>query len=163
MKQIVLLLTLSLSAYTFAQCPNPGDVLKADSDNGWEQNSQSKSGSLRPGDEYEMRFVAQSGVKYRITAVSGLKVKEFTEDEIDFQLIGKQVKKIEKNGKTIYKNEEVVLYDSKTSEDPAIFYSDRSRRLTIRVSVKGPKDEPKLIQCAVVFIESKNDGKLGLY
>lgn len=163
MKQIVLIFALFVGAYSFAQCPNPGEVLTADQDNGWEQNSQSKSGSLRPGDEYEMRFVAQGGIKYRITVVSGLKDKEFSEADIDFQLVVKEADKVMKNGREIYESKDVILYDSKSTEDKAIFYSDRSRRMTIRVSVKGAEKESKLIQCAVVFIEAKSYEKLGLH
>lgn len=159
MKQIVLLFALFVGVYSFGQCPNPGDVLKADKENGWVQNSQSKSGSLRPGDEYEMRFVAQAGVTYRIAVVSG--IKEFTEDEIDFQLVVKEANKVIENGKEVYESKDVILYDSKTTEDKAVFYSDRSRRMIIRVKVKDAKEESKLIQCAVVFIETKSNEKLG--
>lgn len=162
MKQIVLILTLFVSAYSFAQCPSPGDVFEADEENGWAQSTQSKSGSLRPGDVYDMQFVAQSGIKYQITAASGVDKRSFSEENIDFQIIGKEVKKIEKNGREIYENEEVILYDSKTSDNKAVFYSDRSQRLILRVSVKGTKDEPQLIQCAVISVELKNIGKLGL-
>jgi hypothetical protein len=107
MKQILLFLALLIGTYSFAQCPKPGDVLKADNDNGWGQNSQSKSGPLRSGDEYEMRFVAQSGLKYRITAISGNEV--FLADNIDFQLVGKEVKEVKKNGKSVYETKEIVF------------------------------------------------------
>lgn len=164
MKQIVLIFALFVGVYSFGQCPNPGDVMKPDSENGWEQNSQSKSGALRPGDDYEMRFVAQGGVTYRIDVVSGVNLKEFSNEDIDFQLVVKEASKVTKNGREVYENNDVILYDSRNTEDKAIFYSERSRRMIIRVRIKDAKeDESKLIQCAVVYIESKSKEKLGFH
>lgn len=158
----ILTVVATLSAgYLFSQCPQASKVISVDSKNGWGENSQSKSGQLRPGDTYEMRFILQSGIKYRIQALAG--VEDFSADNVDFQVIGKEVNKVEENGRVSYKSSEVILYDSRTAtaEEEAIFLSDRMQRLTIRVEVKG-NDGAGLVQCAVVLVEAKKTQKLGL-
>lgn len=155
---IVMILTIGNS---FSQCPQASKLITPDYKNGWGENSQSKSGELRPGEQYEMRFIIQSGIKYRLQVTAG--VEEFSKDNVDFQVIGKEVIKVIENGRTSYKSTDVVLYDSKTAAEgeEAIFVSDRMQRLTIKVEVKG-NDGAGLVQCAAVLVEAKQSQKLGL-
>ena len=158
----ILTIVVTLSAgYSFSQCPQPSKVISVDHKNGWGENSQSKSGELRPGDTYEMRFIIQSGIKYRIKAVAG--VEQYSADNVDFQVIGKVVNKVQENGAISYKSTEVILYDSKTAtfDEEAIFLSDRTQRLTIKVTVKG-NEGAGLVQCAAVLVEAMRTEKLGL-
>ncbi len=149
------------SSVAIAQCPRPYDVIQADYSEGWGDNSQSKSGPLRPGDTYEMNIIAQGGMQYRVTVVSGN--DQFSKENVDFQLVGSEVRKVEQNGKMTYKRVDVVFYDSETSDESqqAVFFSRRTKKLEVRIKLKGAEDS-KLMQCVVVFIEAKRPEELGL-
>tara|TARA_B100000508_G_scaffold118450_1_gene98583 strand:- start:98686 stop:99183 length:498 start_codon:yes stop_codon:yes gene_type:complete len=157
---VVSILFLSASIAS-AQCPRPYDVFEADYDNGWGDNSQSKSGPLRPGDSYEMKFIAQGGMKYRVSVASGN--EQFSKENVEFQLVGSEVRKVKENGKMIYKRVDVVFYDSEESKEgqKAEVFSTRTKRLKVRIKLKGAEDS-KLMQCVVVFIETKRPEALGL-
>ncbi|MGM0479645.1 MAG: hypothetical protein ACQERC_10520 [Bacteroidota bacterium] len=151
-----------LSTAVHSQCPRAFDVMEADYDNGWGDNSQSKSGPLRPGDTYEMKFIAQGGMKYRVTVVSGN--EQFSRDDVEFQLVGSEVNKVkDDDGRMVYKRQEVVFYDSEKSaeDEKAVFFSKRTKRLKVRINLKGVEDS-KLVQCVVVFVETKRQEKIGL-
>lgn len=154
----ILVLTSSVA---LAQCPRPYNVMQADYDEGWGDNSQSKSGPLRPGDTYEMNIIAQGGMQYRVTVVSGN--DQFSRENVEFQLVGTEVRKVEQDGKMIYKRVDVVFYDSETSKEgqKAVFFSRRTKKLNVRIKLKGAEDS-KLLQCVVVFIETKRPEKVGL-
>ncbi|MDX1651942.1 MAG: hypothetical protein R3277_05590 [Brumimicrobium sp.] len=153
----LIVFTASLS---MAQCPQPGQVLRADYKDGWGENSQSKTGTLRPGDTYEMNFIAQRGLKYRITILSG--TGPFTDQNVEFQLVGSEVKKVEQNGKMVYKRQEVVLYDSanKQGDEKMSFSSPKTQKLTLRIKLNGAEDS-KAVQCVVVFVETKRELEVG--
>ncbi len=162
LKVITAILTIFiLSTAAYSQCPRAYDVMEAEYDAGWGDNSQSKSGPLRPGDTYEMKFIAQGGMQYRVTVVSGN--EQFSTDDVDFQLVGSEVNKVKEDGRMVYKRQEVVFYDSeKSAEDQkAVFFSPRSKRLKVRIKLNGVEDS-KLVQCVVVFIETKRQQKIGL-
>lgn len=154
----VLVLSTSVAS---AQCPRPYDVIQADYSEGWGDNSQSKSGPLRPGDSYEMKFIAQGGLKYRVTVVSGN--DQYSRENVEFQLVGSEVRKVNENGKMVYKRVDVVFYDSEESKEgqKAVFYSPRTKRLNVRIKLKGAEDS-KLMQCVVVYVETKRQEELGL-
>lgn len=158
----ILTLVATLSAgYLFSQCPQASKIISVDHKNGWGENSQSKSGELRPGDVYEMRLIIQSGIKYRIRAVAG--IENFSADNVDFQVVGKKVDKVQQGDEISYRSTEVILYDTKDAafSDEAIFLSDRTQRLTVRVEVKG-NDGIGLVQCAAILVEAMRTEKLGL-
>lgn len=144
----------------YSQCPEPEQVLRPDYKDGWGDNSQSKTGSLRPGDTYEMNFIAQAGMKYRITLLSG--VGTYTDDNIDFQLIGSEVNKVEENGKMVYKRQEVVYFDSRNQAEgeKMTFSTPKTRKLTLKMQLNGIEDS-KLVQCVIVFVESKRELQVG--
>jgi hypothetical protein len=153
----ILLVSVGVS---FGQCPEPNQVLKPDYREGWGDNSQSKTGSLRPGDTYEMNFIAQSGLKYRITLLSG--TGPFTDENIDFQLVGSEVNKVEENGKSTYKRQEVVYFDSRNQPEgeKMTFSTPKTRKLTLKMKLNGV-DDTKLVQCVIVFVESKRELQVG--
>lgn len=156
----ILSILLSLTGLSFSQCPQPDQVLKPDYKDGWGDNSQSKSGSLRPGDTYEMNFIAQAGLKYRITLLSGL--GPYTDDNIDFQLVGSEVNKVEENGKMVYKRQEVVYFDSRNQEEgeKMTFSTPKTRKLKLKMQLNGVEDS-KLVQCVIVFVETKRELQVG--
>jgi hypothetical protein len=158
----VLLLSIFLMpvGVSFSQCPQPDQVLSPDYKDGWGDNSQSKTGSLRPGDTYEMNFIAQAGLKYRITLLSG--VGPFTDENIDFQLVGSEVNSVEENGKKVYKRQEVVYFDSrkKTEGEKMVFSTPKTRKLKLKMKLNGVEDT-KLVQCVIVFVESKRELQVG--
>lgn len=158
------LLILSIFVFTglngFGQCPQPNQVLRPDYKDGWGDNSQSKTGSMRPGDSYEMNFIAQGGMKYRITVISGLDL--YTDEDIDFQLIGSEVNKVEKDGKSTYQRQDVVFFDSKerAEGEKMTFSTTKTRKLKLKIQLNGVEDS-KLVQCVVVFVETKRQQEVG--
>lgn len=156
----LLSLFLIILGVGYSQCPEPDQVLRPDYKDGWGENSQSKTGSLRPGDTYEMNFIAQAGLKYRITLLSG--VDNYTDDNIDFQLIGSEVNKVEENGKMVYKRQEVVYFDSRNQAEgeKMTFSTPKTRKLTLKMQLNGVEDS-KLVQCVIVFVESKRELQVG--
>lgn len=145
---------------SFGQCPEPEQVLRPDYKDGWGDNSQSKTGTLRPGDSYEMNFIAQAGLKYRITLLSG--VQNYTDENIDFQLVGSQVNKVKENGKMVYKRQEVVYFDSRdqVEGEKMTFSSPKTRKLKLKMKLNGVEDR-KLVQCVIVFVETKRELQVG--
>lgn len=160
---ILTIFSILLGGYSFSQCPRPSKVISPDTKNGWGENSQSKSGKLRPGDEYEMRFIAQPGIQYRVQAAAGN--KDFTKDNVNFKLVTKEVNRVEEEGKVFYKSSEVVLFDSESAaeEEQAIFASSKTQKLSIKVMIEGQEEGPAhTLQCAVVLIEAKKAESIGL-
>jgi hypothetical protein len=159
----ILIIAATLSGgYLFAQCPRPSKVITPDYKNGWDENAQSKSSQLLPGDEYEMIFIAQAGIKYRVQASAGL--KEFLEDNISFQLVVKEVNRIEEKGKVQYKSSEVILYDSELADkdDEAIIVTSKVQRLSIKVKVIREDFPATSLLCAVILIEAQKSQSTGL-
>ena len=158
----ITLLSIFLAVFgtSFGQCPQPEQVLRPDYKDGWGDNSQSKTGSLRPGDTYEMNFIAQAGLKYRITLLSG--VGNFTDENIDFQLVGSEVNKVEDNGKMVYKRQEVVYFDSRNQAEgeKMTFATPKTRKLKLKMQLNGVEDS-KLVQCVIVFVETKRELQVG--
>jgi len=151
---------LMVTGISFGQCPQPDQVLRPDYKDGWGDNSQSKTGTLRPGDTYEMNFIAQAGLKYRITLLSG--VGPFTDENVEFQLLGSEVKKVEEDGKKVYKRQEVVYLDSENQPEgeKMTFSTPKTRKLTLKIQLNGVEDT-KLVQCVIVFVETKRELQVG--
>lgn len=151
---------LMITSLSFSQCPQPDQVLRPDYKDGWGDNSQSKTGSLRPGDTYEMNFIVQAGLKYRITMLSG--VGPYTDENVDFQLVGTEVQKVMENGKSVYKRQEVVYFDSRNQPEgeKMVFSSPRTRKLTLKLKLNGVEDS-KLVQCVIIFVETKRELQVG--
>lgn len=159
--RITLLSTLLLvTGLSFGQCPEPDQVLRPDYREGWGDNSQSKTGTLRPGDTYEMNFIVQAGLTYRVTLLSG--TGPYTDENIDFQLVGSEVNKVEENGKSVYKRQEVVYFDSRTQPEgeKMTFSTPKTRKLKLKMKLNG-LDDTQLVQCVIVFVESKRDLQVG--
>jgi hypothetical protein len=156
------LLSIFLTVFgtSFSQCLEPEELLKPDYKDGWGDNSQTKTGSLRPGDTYEMNFIVQEGLKYRITLLSGLGT--FNDENIDFQLVGSEVNKVEENGKMVYKRQEVVYFDSRNQEEgeKMTFSSPKTRKLMLKMELTDMEDS-KLAQCVIVFVETKRELQSG--
>lgn len=149
------IVVLSLVFNSFGQCPNPNDYLRADTKNGWGKNSQSKSGYLKPGETYELNFIAQRGMEYRITVLAGN--DNFSDENVNFQLYHTQVEKVEEKGKQVYKRLRSIIFDSNEDEGEVKFATDQTRKISLDVSIENYR-KPK---CVIVFIEVRKSKKLG--
>ncbi|RYM30787.1 hypothetical protein ERX46_17045 [Brumimicrobium glaciale] len=140
---------------SFSQCEHTTHHITPDFTNGWIENSQSKIVELHLGDDFEMKFIAQAGVKYRIQTSAGQ--KDFTKNNISFQLIIKEVNRIVEKGIVSYKTAEVILYDSELSgkDDEAIIQTAKTQNLSIKVRIHGTEIDPNLAFCSIVLIEEK--------
>jgi hypothetical protein len=107
-----------------------------------------------------MNFIVQAGLKNRMTLLSG--ATNFTDENVDFQLIGTEVNKAEENGKSVYKRQEVVYFDSRNQPEgeKMVFSSPKTRKLTLKIKLNGV-EYSKLVQCVIVFVESKRELQVG--
>jgi hypothetical protein len=156
-----ILTVVSITWSANGQCPTPNQVMKADTKNGWYENSQSKSGALAPGDTYEYNFIVQRGIDYRITTLGGK--TELTKGNVEFKIYDTQVQRVEVNGDMVYKRFETIVFDSRNPEntEELIFNSPKTRKLTMRVEVVA-EGQPNDVHCVVVFVETKRSEKFGL-
>jgi hypothetical protein len=156
MKKInILLISFFIVNFVFSQCPNPNEYLRADRKNGWGRNSQSKSGYLEPGEKYELNFIAQRGMEYRLKILAGN--DNLSAENVNFQLYHTHVKKVEENGKKVYKRLRSVVFDSTKDEGEVKFSTDQMRKMSLEVNI----DNYESPQCVIVFIESKKSLELG--
>ena len=158
---LILLTSLMGNACVVAQCPTPSEFIKSNGNDGWHLNSQSRSGSFRVGESYEITFIAQRGMDYRISAASGTE-KHLAEEHIELHLFDTKVEKIEENGKEVYKRMRVDLFEGMGIDERSnmSITTPQPRKLTIKVTVKDAIDVD-VIQCVVVQIESRRSQKLG--
>lgn len=152
---LTILLALVFSFCAFAQCPNPNDYLRADRKNGWGKNSQSKSGYLKPGETYELNFIAQRGMEYRITILAGN--DNFSSENVSFQLYHTHVKKVKQGDESIYKRLRSIIFDSSKDEGEVKFSTDQTRKMSVEVSIENYRKP----QCVIVFIETRKSKKTG--
>ena len=156
MKNIYLLsFTLVFSLSIFGQCPNPNDYLRGDKKGGWSKNSQSKSGYLKPGETYELNFIAQRGMEYRVTILAGN--ESFSEENVSYQVYHTQVQKVKEDGKSVYKRLKSMIFDSSEDEGKVKFSTDQTRKISVEVSIEN-YSKP---QCVIVFIEARKSKELG--
>lgn len=159
---IIAVFSILLGGNLVAQCTHATHSIPADEHNGWRKNSQSKIKELYAGDKYEIKFVTQAGVKYRIQAFAGL--DDLTKRNISFQLIVKEVNRIEEKGEVSYKSVDVILYDSELSgsDDEAIIQTSKTQNLSIKVKIHGAEVPSNTALCAVVLIEEHKSKSVGL-
>jgi hypothetical protein len=155
---ITLITAFCFQGSSFAQCASPTDIVKTPKDKlDYNVSSQSRSGVLIPGENYEMSFIAQDGMDYRISA--GAKNKDA--GSVSFEVYEMVVQKTEKDGQTVYKKIKKVIATSADGEtEPVEFTTDKARKIVVKVNVMG--GDPKTKQCIGVLIEDKKTIKIGL-
>lgn len=155
--QILSLLAVILisNVLSYGQCPSPDRLKVTSKSKGtWGINSQSKTGSLISGQNYEMTFIAQDNYDYRITAGTINPDKGEVSFEV-FEMI------TEKDDKGNYAKVKKVIISSEEAESNTVeFTTDKARKLTIKVSYEEGED--KKPECVAVLIEDKKTTKIGL-
>lgn len=157
MRTIVLTCLLAFGTSTFAQCPAPESFVKEKraKDDTYGVNSQSRSGSVRPGEMYEMSFIAQQGMDYRLTSKSAVPLSGSLSYEV-YEMI---VEKKNVNGKDSYKRVKHVLATSTDGSQPLEFTTDKTRKIFVSVTLAG--GDPKKTYCIGILVEDKRTTKLG--
>jgi len=149
-----LLAVILISNLTFGQCPSPDKLKLTKAKGSYGINSQSKTGSLISGQNYEMTFIAQDNYDYRITAGTINPDKGEVSFEV-FEMI------TEKDDKGNYAKVKKVIISSEEAESNTVeFTTDKARKLTIKVSYDEGED--KKPECVAVLIEDKKTTKIGL-
>lgn len=157
MKAIALTCLVIIASATFAQCPTAEKIVKEKSKEKevYSVNSQSRSGSVKPGETYEMSFIAQQGMDYRLST----KLANPTAGTISFEIYEMVVEKKTENGKEVYKRTKHVLAVSDESAAAMEFTTDKSRKIFVAVTLSG--GNPQKPQCVGVLVEDKKTTKLG--
>jgi hypothetical protein len=157
MKTIVLTCLIVLASSTFAQCPTAESFVKEKrSKDAYGVNSQSRSGALKPGETYEMSFIAQMGMDYRLSS----KLANASEGTISYEVYELIVEKRVVDGKESFKRVKHVLAASGEAGGAALeFTTDKTRKIFVAVTLSG--GDMKKIQCVGVLVEDKKTTKLG--
>lgn len=155
---MTLIAAFSFQSASFSQCAAPADIVKAPKDKmQYAVTSQSRSGALVPGENYEMSFIAQDGMDYRISAAA----KNKDAGSVSFEVYEMVVQKTEKDGQPVYKKVKKVIATSADGEnEPVEFTTDKARKIVVKVNLMG--GDPKSNQCVGVLIEDKKTTKIGL-
>jgi len=142
----------------YAQCPAPEKIVKPEKSKekvSYSVNSQSRSGSIKPGETYEMSFIAQDGMDFRLsTALSNPSAGTLT-----FEVYEMVVEKHTENGKVVHKRVKHVLATPDQAANPIEFSTDKSRKIFVAVTLSG--GDSKKPQCVGVLVEDKRAVKLG--
>lgn len=158
MKALLLTFLVVCVSAGYAQCPTAESIVKAKSktkDN-YGVNSQSRSGSVKSGETYEMSFIAQDGMDYRLSS----KLANPAAGTISFEIYEMVVEKKTVDGKEVYKRSKHVLANSnEAGMEPIEFTTDKSRKIFVAVSLSG--GDPKKPTCVGVLVEDKKSTKLG--
>lgn len=159
MKSFLITIGLFCSALVSAQCPQ-ADVIaknrpKTKEKNPYEISSQSRSASLVPEGTYEMSFIAQNGMDYRITT-KALKEGGGT---ISYEVYELVVEKQTTDGKIEYKRVKHVLASSDNATESLEFNTDKVRKIFVSISLSGG-DKKKPV-CVGVLVEDKRSTKIG--
>lgn len=149
----VALAVVSSSTIVLAQCPVPEKIAKPTTEkNSYKPSSQSKSGALKPGDSYEMAFIAQDGYDYKISSAAQNASAGLVSFEI-FEMV------TEKDANGQYKKVRNIISSSDGTQ-PVEFTTDKARKLMIKVTLEAK--ESKKPECVAVLIEDKKAIKIGL-
>lgn len=161
MKSTILLILLVFISVGYAQCPPAEYILRSElnkkSEDFYEVNSQSSSGAILGDETFEMVFVAQSGMDYRVTT-KALKENAGT---LSYEVYEMIVEKRQINGKETFKKIKHVLATSAEFQgQPLEFATEKTRKIFLSVTLVG--GEKKKPHCVGVLIENKTSIKIGL-
>ncbi|HLP53952.1 MAG TPA: hypothetical protein VK151_02950 [Fluviicola sp.] len=158
MKALLLTFLVVCVSAGYAQCPTAESIVKSKSKtkDSYGVNSQSRSGSVKSGETYEMSFIAQDGMDYRLST----KLANPAAGTISFEVYEMIVEKKMVDGKETYKRTKHVLANSNDSGTGSLeFTTDKSRKIFVAVSLSG--GDPKKPVCVGVLVEDKKSTKLG--
>lgn len=159
MKSILVIALSLVSLGSFAQCPTAESIVKKEKNktkDDYGVNSQSRSGSVKSGETYEMSFIAQQGMDYRLSC----KLANPSAGTINVEIYEMIVEKKTVNGKETYKREKHVLANSSdTGNEPIEFVTDKTRKIFVAVTLSG--GDAKKPTCVGVLVEDKKSTKLG--
>lgn len=156
MRTLVLTFLLAFGTTTFAQCPAAESFVKDKrTKDAYGVNSQSRSGSVKPGETYEMSFIAQDGMDYRLTSKTAVAMS----GSISYEVYEMVVEKRTVNGKEMYKRVKHTLAASEDGSQALEFTTDKTRKIYVAVTVSG--GDPKKPYCVGVLVEDKKSTKLG--
>lgn len=158
MKALFLTCLFAAGTAVYAQCPAPASFVKNKSakGEGYSVNSQSRSGAIKSGETYEMAFIAQVGMDYRLSS----KAANAGAGTLSYEIYELVVEKKEVNGKETFKRTKHVLANSEaTNAEPIEFVTDKTRKVFIAVTITG--GDAKKTQCVGVLVEDRKSTKLG--
>ena len=158
MKALLLTFLVVCVSAGYAQCPTAESIVKEKSKtkDSYGVNSQSRSGSVKSGETYEMSFIAQDGMDYRLSS----KLSNPSAGSISIEVYEMIVEKKTVDGKEVYKRVKHVLATSNESGGKGIeFTTDKSRKMFVAVTLSG--GDPKKPVCVGVLVEDKKTTKLG--
>lgn len=157
MRTIVLTCLLALGTSTYAQCPTPESIVKdKKTKDAYGVNSQSRSGSVKPGETYEMSFIAQAGMDYRLSSKTAVAISGGLSYEVYEMVVEKKMV----NGKEQFKRVKHVLATSgDDGAQPLEFTTDKTRKIFVAVTLAG--GDPKKAYCIGILVEDKKTTKLG--
>ena len=158
MKTILLTCLVLLVSISNAQCPTAESIVKGKTKtkDAYGVNSQSRAGSIKSGETYEMSFIAQEGMDYRLST----KLANAAGGTIEFEIYELIVEKKIVDGKETYKRTKHVLATSaQAGSDPIEFTTDKTRKVFVAVTLSG--GDLKKPQCVGILVEDKKSTKLG--
>jgi hypothetical protein len=159
MRTVLLTFLVVCVSTVYAQCPTAENIVKKEKSktkDNYGVNSQSRSGSVKSGETYEMSFIAQDGMDYRLSS----KLANPSAGSISIEIYEMIVEKKMVDGKETYKRTKHVLATSNESgAQPIEFTTDKSRKIFVAVSLSG--GDPKKPACVGVLVEDKKSTKLG--
>jgi hypothetical protein len=157
MKTIILTCLVVLASSTYAQCPTAESFVKdRKNKDAYGVSSQSRSGSVKSGETYEMAFIAQQGMDYRLTS----KLANPSEGTIAYEVYELIVEKKIVDGKETFKRVKHVLATSGEAGAQALeFTTDKTRKIYVAVTLTG--GDAKKVHCVGILVEDKKTAKLG--
>ncbi len=154
--KLVAILTLIFASNSVnAQCALPEKIVKGVKDKGgFGVSTQSKSGALKGGEAYEMAFIAQANMDYKIFAA----MQDPSQGTLVVELYEMVTEKDEKGN---FKKEKKVI--SSVEQDQVIeITTDKTRKMMISVTITLEDDENKKPLCIGVLILDKKTTIIGL-
>lgn len=159
MKAIITTILLIGASVLNAQCPSVETIAKerpkSKEKDPYSISSQSRTASLLAEQTYEMSFIAQNGMDYRLTT----KQLKSAAGTISYEVYEMVVEKTEVNGKTEYKRVKHVLASSGDSGASLEFSTDKVRKVFVSITLSGG-DKKKPV-CVGVLVEDKRATKIG--
>ena len=158
MRSIILTCIVVAATSVYAQCPAPETFVKGKTKtkDAYLPSSQSRSGAVKSGETYEMSFIAQEGMDYRLSS----KAYDAASGTITYEVYEMVVEKKVVDGKETFKRVKHVLANSGQAGGAALeFTTDKARKVFVSVSLSG--GDPKKAECVGVLVESKKSTKLG--
>ena len=158
MKKLLFTLVVVAATAVNAQCPTVESIVrgKEKSKDNYNVSAQSRTASILPGKEYEMSFIAQPGMDYRLAA----KLAPGGTGTITYEVYELTIEKKTEGGKTVYDRKKHVLATSGDAQSGALeFSTDKARKIFVSVSLSG--GDKKNPECVGVMIEDKKSTKIG--